>query len=282
MLSGTRSDSVVRSQIWCSLPNQQFQSLGSVPPLPRFLAPVMNIQHSINIILILWSKYACWASSLATPLVGHEPSQAPLTCAHCRDVKALTPRDHCCMVEGISVYESKWSSCTCCTKTTARRHRGLGPTRGHLCQRARSVVHCVQNRLKCNMLLLVHLFNGLFSRTTWVSQHQTGKPFWFLLEQEMMGWQWHQLDHIQIICTSLQTDNHASTSPLSFYRPNAVHAAQPTTSKHWRHKCSMLICSLILTEWHECGRIFWIFTRWVENFHPKYQECDFHLLKHET
>jgi len=51
--------------------------------------------------------------------------------------------------------------------------------------------------------------------TTWVSWQQKGKPFWILLEQEMMGWQWHQLDHMQIICTSLQTDNHASTSPLS-------------------------------------------------------------------
>ena len=30
----------------------------------------------------------------------------------------------------------------------------------------------------------------------------------------MMGWQWHQLDHMQIICTSLQTDNHASTRPM--------------------------------------------------------------------
>ena len=29
----------------------------------------------------------------------------------------------------------------------------------------------------------------------------------------MMGWQWHQLDHMPIICTSLQTDNHDSTSP---------------------------------------------------------------------
>jgi len=27
----------------------------------------------------------------------------------------------------------------------------------------------------------------------------------------MMGWQWHQLDHMQIICTSLQTNNRAST-----------------------------------------------------------------------
>jgi len=33
---------------------------------------------------------------------------------------------------------------------------------------------------------------------------QKGKPFWILLEQEMMEWQWHQLDHMQIICTSLQ------------------------------------------------------------------------------
>jgi len=31
-----------------------------------------------------------------------------------------------------------------------------------------------------------------------------------------MEWQWHHLDHMQIICTSLQTDNHANTSPPSF------------------------------------------------------------------
>jgi len=35
---------------------------------------------------------------------------------------------------------------------------------------------------------------------------------------EMMGWQLLQLDHMQIICTSPQADNHATTSPLSFYR----------------------------------------------------------------
>jgi len=34
------------------------------------------------------------------------------------------------------------------------------------------------------------------------------------MKQDMMGWQWHQLDHMQIICTSLQTDNHTSTLPL--------------------------------------------------------------------
>jgi len=34
------------------------------------------------------------------------------------------------------------------------------------------------------------------------------------------------------VCTSLQTDNHASTPPLVFYRPDALPAAQPTASKH--------------------------------------------------
>jgi len=50
-----------------------------------------------------------------------------------------------------------------------------------------------------SLLLPLRPFNGLFSRTAWVSRHQKGKPFWILLEQEMMGWQWHQLDHMKII-----------------------------------------------------------------------------------
>jgi len=50
---------------------------------------------------------------------------------------------------------------------------------------------------------------------------------WLLLEQEM-GWQWHQLDHMQIVCTLLQTDNHATTLPLSFYRLDDLPAVQPT------------------------------------------------------
>ena len=39
--------------------------------------------------------------------------------------------------------------------------------------------------------------------------------------------QWHQLDHMQTVCTSLQTDNHTSTSSLNFYRPHALPDAQP-------------------------------------------------------
>ena len=46
--------------------------------------------------------------------------------------------------------------------------------------------------------------------------------------------QWHQLDHMQTICTSLQTDDHTNTSSLNFYRLDALLDAQPTVSKHWR------------------------------------------------
>jgi len=48
-------------------------------------------------------------------------------------------------------------------------------------------------------------------------------------EARDIEWQWHQLDHMQV-CTSLQTDNHASTLPLSvftgwmpFLPPNQQH-----------------------------------------------------------
>jgi len=54
------------------------------------------------------------------------------------------------------------------------------------------------------------------------------------MKQETMGWQWHQLDHVRIICTSPQMDNHASTSWLIFCRLDALPDVQPTMSKHWR------------------------------------------------
>jgi len=40
---------------------------------------------------------------------------------------------------------------------------------------------------------------------------------------------------MQITCTLLQIHKHASTSPLSFYRPDALPATRPTASNHWRH-----------------------------------------------
>ena len=41
-------------------------------------------------------------------------------------------------------------------------------------------------------------------------------------------WQWHQLGHMQV-CTSLQTDSHASTIPLSFLQAGCP-SCHPTNS----------------------------------------------------
>ena len=76
-----------------------------------------------------------------------------------------------------------------------------------------------------------HLFNGPLSGTTRVSRYQKGKINLDFTKARDSEWQWHQLGHMQV-CTLLQTDNHASTPPLSFYRPDALPAAQPTASKH--------------------------------------------------
>ena len=58
-------------------------------------------------------------------------------------------------------------------------------------------------------------FNGPLSRTTWVIWHQKGKTDLDFTKARDSEWQWHQLGYMQV-CTSLQTDNHASTPPLSF------------------------------------------------------------------
>jgi len=60
-----------------------------------------------------------------------------------------------------------------------------------------------------------HSFNGPFSRTTRVSRYQKSKTNLDFTEARDSKWQCHQLGRIQV-CTSLQTDNHTSTPPLSF------------------------------------------------------------------
>ena len=60
-----------------------------------------------------------------------------------------------------------------------------------------------------------HTFNGTFSGTTRVRRYQKGKTNLDFTEARDSEWQWHQLGHMQV-CTSLQTDNHASNPPPSF------------------------------------------------------------------
>jgi len=99
-------------------------------------------------------------------------------------------------------------------------------------QAARCPCRHPTNSIKAHTHTHTHPFNGPLSGTTLVSQYQKGKTNLYFTEARDSEWQWHQLGHMQV-CTSLQTDNHASTPPLKFfYRPDALPAAQPTPSKH--------------------------------------------------
>jgi len=99
---------------------------------------------------------------------------------------------------------------------------------------------------------LTALFPGL---PGWASTRKV-KPIWIsgktnldFTEARDSEWQWHQLGPMQV-CISLQTDNHASTTPLKvFYRPDALPAAQPTASKHWLVNSNYLHISLIFLDW---------------------------------
>jgi len=70
--------------------------------------------------------------------------------------------------------------------------------------------------------------NGPFSETTRVSQYQKGKTNLDFTEARDSEWQWHQLGHM-LVCTLLQTDNHASTPPLSFLQAGCP-SCRPTNS----------------------------------------------------
>jgi len=75
-----------------------------------------------------------------------------------------------------------------------------------------------------------------------VSRYQKGKTNLDFTEARDSEWQWYPLGHMQVY-TTLQSDNHASTPPLSFLqagcpscRPtNSVKAMKVTGSK-WRMK----------------------------------------------
>jgi len=73
-----------------------------------------------------------------------------------------------------------------------------------------------------------HPLNGPLSKTTRVSQYQKSKTNLDFTEARDNEWQWHQLGHMQV-CISLQTDNHATTPPLSFLQAGCP-SCRPTNS----------------------------------------------------
>ena len=81
-------------------------------------------------------------------------------------------------------------------------------------------------------------FNGPLFGTTQVSRYQKSKTNLYFTDARDSEWQWHQLGHMQV-CTSLQTDNHASTTQfftgrMPFLPPNQQ--CRSTEGKALSHK----------------------------------------------
>ena len=83
------------------------------------------------------------------------------------------------------------------------------------------------------LLLLLHTFNGPLSGTTQVKGKKV-KPIWILLKQETVNGSGISWAECKSAPRSRQTTTPAPTTQF-FYRPDALPAAQPTASKHWRH-----------------------------------------------
>ena len=63
-----------------------------------------------------------------------------------------------------------------------------------------------------------------------------GKTILDFTEADMLGWQWHQLNHVLAICTSLQKITTPAPHHSDFYGPDALPDTQPTSSKRCRQK----------------------------------------------
>jgi len=95
---------------------------------------------------------------------------------------------------------------------------------------------------------------GPFSGTTQVSRYQKGRTNLDFTEARDSEWQWHQLGHMQV-CTSLQTDNHAITSPLSFLQAGCP-SCHPTNSDYY---VTVTVCIRVRFEPKRTGTPFLFF-----------------------
>jgi len=111
----------------------------------------------------------------------------------------------------------------------------------------------LHDKLSCPHIQSTHAhpFNGPLSGTTRVSRYQKGKTNLDFTEARDSEWPWHQLGRMQV-CILLQTDNHASTQPLSFLQAECpltnssealkatkIHSQENITDEHkkrYRHQ----------------------------------------------
>jgi len=89
---------------------------------------------------------------------------------------------------------------------------------------------------------------ALFPGPPRVGRYQKGKTNLGFTEARDSEWQWHQLGHMQV-CTSLQTDNDASTSPLSFLQAGCPSCRRTNSVKALKALCAIARLGQAYTNW---------------------------------
>ena len=77
-----------------------------------------------------------------------------------------------------------------------------------------------------------------------MSRYQKGKTNLDITEARDSEWQWHELGRMQV-CISLQTDNHASTPPLSFLQTGCLSCSPANRVKAPKTLFSGTLCQTL-------------------------------------
>ena len=177
-----------------------------------------------------------WVICKSAPRSRHITTPAPHHSFFIGRMTFLSPNQQCQSTEGINLLNIHifTTQSSCVTGLPPPSHADRVSQFGRV-RPSSMKTKIKRDTIPNTQLPLLHPFNGLFCRTTWVSRYQKGKTSLDLNEARddgVLGRQWHQLDHMQATCTSLQTDGHNNTSSLNFYRPDALPDGKPTVSEH--------------------------------------------------
>jgi len=123
---------------------------------------------------------------------------------------------------------------------------------------------CVYVNQAAHVNLVLHTHTRLtafFSGTTRVSRYQKGKTNLDFTKARDSEWQRHQLVHVQV-CTSLQTDNHTSTPPLSFLQAGCP-SCRPTNSvkalmSTWYYETKMVVMMMMMMMMMMMTAVHWL------------------------
>ena len=126
------------------------------------------------------------------------------------------------------------------------------------------MLEAIQRAVAVYIHTYTHPFNGPFSGATQVSRYQKDKTNLNFTEARDSEWQWHQLGRTQV-CTSLQTDNHASNQSINqreICRAPLYKMSRSANSSQWYARSKSTLLSRFLNVlvsvmwWRSEGRVF--------------------------